>query len=82
MQVLSEMGISIIAAVSCQCSKEVARTAFMVATRGSSVFRHSQDQSQSQAPSAFAAQSGDHKTYLNVTCNGGVAGKPQESAVV
>ena len=64
MPVQIEMGLSIIAAVGRQCSEEVARIACMVATGGSRVFR--QTQGQSQASSIFAAQSGDHETYLNI----------------
>ena len=60
MPVEIEMGLSIIAAVNLQCSEEVARVACMVATGGSRVFQ------QAQASGAFAAQSGDHETYLNV----------------
>lgn len=66
MPVQIEMGLSIMAAVSRQCSEEVARIACMIATGGSRVFRQTQGQSQSQASKAFAAQSGDHETYLNV----------------
>ena len=65
MPVQIEMGLSIIAAVNHQCSEEVARIACMVATGGSRVFRQGQ-QGQGQSSGAFAAQSGDHVTYLNV----------------
>lgn len=60
-----EMGFSILAADRQQCSEEVAIIGCMAAAGGTRVFRSGKGTPPpSQSP--FAAQSGDHETYLNV----------------
>ena len=57
-----ELGLSIVAAVKLECSEELAIIASVATAAGGRIFSRGQKASASR----FAAQSGDHETYLNV----------------